>query len=329
MFKLWKHGNGIWYILHGPRLKRRVSTRTADRREAEIALSRFVAGYHEPAVAGLSVREILHGYQDDRSKDEQRPIRSPNSLKFAVKALERHLGDLQISDLTPTTMKQFALARSASNGTVLREVGVLRAAGAWAKSHRLIKDFPDLPNPCKAPLPRSRWLTKEEAGRLIRACTEPHVRLFVTLACMTVARSGAILEARWSQVDWDRLRLDYGTGHGNKRRAIVPLNEEAVKALSAAREMACTTYIVEWRGERVTSVRTGFAAACRRAGLEGVTPHILRHSGASWMVEAGVPDEEVARMLGDTVEMVRRVYGHFRPDYLSRAAIALQLGNKA
>jgi integrase len=324
MFRLWQHNNGNWYILHGPRLKRRVSTGTKDRRQAEIALTRFVAGYHEPTIPGLSVREVLHGYRDDHGK----AVRSPNSLKFAVKAVERHIGDLQVSDLTPTTMKQYALVRAASNGTILREVGVLRAAGAWAKAHRLIKDFPALPNPCKAPPPRSRWLTKEEAVRLIRACQEPHVRLFVTLACMTVARSGAILEARWGQVDWDRLTLDYGQGHGNKRRAIVPLNDDAMRALRAAQEMACTNYIVEWRGGPVSTVKTGFAAACRRAGLDDVTPHTLRHSGISWMVEADIPDEQIARISGDTPDMIRRVYGHFRPGYLSRAATALQLGNK-
>lgn len=328
MFKLWQHKNGTWYVLHGLRLKRRISARTKDRSEAEIYLRRFIAGSQEPSIDTPSVRAILHGYRDDRTADGHKPLRSPNSLKFAVKALERQIGDLQVSDLSPTTMKQYALARAASNGTILREVGVLRAAGEWALSHKLIRFFPRLPNPCKAPPPRSRWLTKDEARRLIRACTEPHVRLFVTLACMTVARTGAILEARWSLVDWEHMNLDYGPGHGNKRRAIVPLNEDAERALRAAKETACSTYIVEWRGEPVKSVRTGFDAACRRADLEGVTPHILRHSGASWMVQDGVPDEEVARMLGDTVDMVRRVYGHFRPDYLSRAATALQLGNK-
>jgi hypothetical protein len=41
------------------------------------------------------------------------------------------------------------------------------------------------------------------------------------------------------------------------------------------------------------------------------------------MVMAGVPFAEVAKMLGDTVEMIEKVYGRFSPDYLRRAADAL------
>jgi integrase len=53
--------------------------------------------------------------------------------------------------------------------------------------------------------------------------------------------------------------------------------------------------VVEWNGDAIKSVRRGFAAAVRAAGLGAdVTPHILRHTCATWLMQAGVPLWEAA-----------------------------------
>jgi integrase len=106
----------------------------------------------------------------------------------------------------------------------------------------------------------------------------------------------------------------------------VPINDRLLTALREAKVAALSDYVIEWRGKRVEDTDTAFAAAARRAGIPDCTPHILRHSAASHMVEAGVPLEEVARMIGDTKAMVERVYGKHSPDYLRRAADALIAG---
>jgi integrase len=93
--------------------------------------------------------------------------------------------------------------------------------------------------------------------------------------------------------------------------------------LAEAREYRLSDHVIEYAGGKVGSIKTGFREACKRAGLLGVTPHVLRHTAASWMLQGGVPVGEVARYLGDTEAMVERVYGHHRPDYLRRAADVL------
>lgn len=323
MFQLWKHSNGFWYVLHGPRLKKRVSTRTRNRAQAQIFLTQFIAAGQEPVLESPTVAEILTAYRDDHGKG----LRGQDGLKYGVAALQRQLGDLEPGHLTPTVIKRYAVERGASAGTILREVGILRAALGWAEDHKLIPRRPHIPNPVKAPRARDRWLTKDEARTLIAACTAPHIRLFVTLGLMTVPRMGALLEARWRQVDWTAKTIDYGEGHGNKRRAAVPLNAEALDALETASKLACSDFIIEHSGKPLKTVKKGFAAACRRAKIEGVTPHILRHSGATWMAIDGVPLSEIARMLGDSERTVERTYIKYTPDYLRRAASALQLGS--
>lgn len=154
------------------------------------------------------------------------------------------------------------------------------------------------------------------------------MRVFIMLALMTAARTGAILEARWSQVDWERRVLSFGRGHGNKRRAIVPLNPELLLVLKGAKALACSDFIVEFRGRQVRTVKTGFAAACRRAALEDVSPHVLRHTAATWAVMDGIPLAQVARMLGDSEATVEKVYAKHAPEYLRAATAALQLQGK-
>ena len=81
--------------------------------------------------------------------------------------------------------------------------------------------------------------------------------------------------------------------------------------------------MIQYHGKPIRSVRKAFERACELAGIPRGTPHVLRHSAASHMVMAGVPIEQVARFLGDTIEMVEKVYGKWAPDYLSDAANAL------
>lgn len=318
--QLWKHPNGVWYILHGERLRRQISTRTKDRRSAEQALARAIATEGERPGESVTVGTILDGYY----KAKALTVRAPNSIKFALLGLQP-LNDLYTTQLTPPVIGRWARDRGVSDGTVLREVGVLRAALAWAVEHQWIDSLPTVSNPVKIPPAKERWITKTEAQALLDGCREPHMRVFIMLGLMTCARTGAILEAKWSQVDWERRVISFGKGHGNKRRSLVPINGELLLVLRGAKALACSDYIVEFRGKQVRTVKTGFAAACRRAGLLGVTPHILRHTGATWATMEGVPLSQVARMLGDSEATVERVYAKHAPEFLKGATDALKL----
>ena len=207
-------------------------------------------------------------------------------------------------------------------GTVIREMVTLRAALRWAMREGWIVAEPYVELPPQ-PRPRDRWLTREEADRLLDAAKAPHMHLFILLGLHTAARAGSLLDLTWDQVDLKTGRIHLGAGKGNKRRAIVPINAPLRAGLTEAHRGRTGSRVIEHGGAGVASVKTGMAAACRRAGLEGVTAHTLRHTAASWMVQAGVPLEKVAAFLGNTVAVVERVYGHHAPDWLDAAAQAL------
>jgi integrase len=82
--------------------------------------------------------------------------------------------------------------------------------------------------------------------------------------------------------------------------------------------------VVEWNGKPVESVRKGFAAAVAAGGLDAkITPHALRHTAATWMMQNGVDIWQAAGFLGMTIEMLQDRYGHHHPDFQHDAAASV------
>lgn len=253
-------------------------------------------------------------------------MRSHQTLGYSCLPLKKELGNLEPQHISNSVVRNYAKARhlqGRQNGTIIRELVTLRAALKWAQTEDWIRVLPVFTMPVSPAAPRERWLSKEEARKLADAADSIHVKLYINLALKTAARSGAIMDLRWHQVDLERKLIDYGRGHGNKHRTAVPIDEELLGELLTAKEMACTDYVMEFRGRKIRSIRKGFDNACRRAGFVGVGRHTLRHSAATWAVIAGVPLAQVARLLGSSEKMVERVYGKHSPDYLRRAVGSL------
>ncbi len=138
------------------------------------------------------------------------------------------------------------------------------------------------------------------------------------------------IDLTWDQVDFDRGLVDLsGEVLGRRKgRAVVPMNETARAALIEAKTGARTNSVIEWAGHRIRKIRRGIQAAASRAGLESVTPHVLRPTAAVWMAEAGRPMTEIAQYLGHSdSRLTERVYARYSPDHLRKAATALELGN--
>jgi integrase len=84
------------------------------------------------------------------------------------------------------------------------------------------------------------------------------------------------------------------------------------------------TCFVEFNGKPVASVKKGFKRAVGLARLPGkVTPHTLRHTAATWLMQRGVTIWEAAGFLGMSPEVLQDTYGHHHPDHLHGAAAAI------
>lgn len=147
----------------------------------------------------------------------------------------------------------------------------------------------------------------------------------MVLAIATCARPTALLELTWDRVDFDRGLIDlnlHGRVQTAKRRPIVPIADYALAPLKAAAEARQSPHVIERGGKPIASIKKAFSAASERSGVVA-TPYTLRHTGAVWRAEAGVPMPEIAQLMGhDDSRTTEKHYARFSPTYLRSAANA-------
>lgn len=319
--------------------RKRSSTGTTDRRQAEEFLAQFVKLQREarPAPA-VSVGAIWEAY---RLTLAGRP--AATTMLHEWKALKARFASVRASDLLavdPTTRLTSAevlsqehiderRAAGRKDGTILTELTRLRTACSWAVDRQMIEASPKWKMPPK-PRARTRHLSRKQFEQFLEFTAMPHLRLFAVLAIATGGRMGAILDLSWDRIDFEAglIHLDDPERERTaKGRAIVPMNNSARAALQTARNGALTDFVIEWAGERVRSVKKGVRAAGKRASLGAVSPHDFRHSAAVWMAEDGISMAEIARYLGhEDSRITERVYARFSPEHLRKASTSLEVG---
>lgn len=300
----------------------RYSLGTADRKEAERRLAKHERDAQKPA--HVTVKFLWDEY--GREKAGKRIV---ENMVFSGRAVLPQLGHLQPDEVTTDKARAYVRHRKRQGrkpGTIWTELNHLQIVLNWASEQRLIPYSVSVERPTK-PAPRDRRLTATESQRLLDAAKVEHIKLAIALMLNTGARAGAVLDLKWDRVDFARGLIQYAdpdeTGR-KKGRATVPINRPLLALLEHARKSALTDYVIEWAGERVGSVKRGFAKAVADAGLANVTPHVLRHTAASRMAEAGIRMERIAAVLGHSdSRTTERIYAKFAPDYLRDAVDAL------
>lgn len=299
--------------------RKRHSLGTTDRVAAEAAARRFWASLARP-VALDTVGDLVGAYLGSLGGklDEKRK-------REAWLAARDYWAKLRPAGIDEGVSLAYPEWRNRAANTIRQELSLVRTALNWAVAQRHLDKAPKITLPA---MPDScvGHLTKENFRALLTGCSAPHVSLFAKLAVTTGGRKSALLQARWTQVDFDRALLDLngdGRTQSSKYRATVPLNGLIMVALGEAKQAALTEYIIEHNGKPLKDIKKGIAAASRRSGIK-VHPHMFRHSAAVWMAEDRVPMAEIASFLGHRdINVTIRVYAKYHPDYLREAARSL------
>ncbi|MGB0507705.1 MAG: hypothetical protein ACPGGK_16075 [Pikeienuella sp.] len=74
-----------------------------------------------------------------------------------------------------------------------------------------------------------------------------------------------------------------------------------------------------FRGRRVDSIKTGIKRAAARAGIENVSPHVLKHTAITWGVMNGIHLEDAAEYFDTSVETIQKHYWQHSPHHQLRA----------
>jgi integrase len=289
---------------------------------AQRFLARYIDAKHKPKPSDSPpIADMLNAYAQEHLPH----TRAAANGVYQIEALARWWGDKVASDINARTCREYATTKSAA--AARRDLETLRAAVRyWNKYYGPLASLPSVVLPDKVPA-RQRWLSRSEVAKLLWAARRTqHLRRFILLALYTGSRSGVILRLQWDQIDLSRgvmARIRPGTAASAKKLAPpVRIGKRIISHLRRWKRLdgGRIAYLCHYEGVPVKKLRRSWEAAAARAGLERVSPHTLRHTRATWLMNAGVDLWEAAGSLGMSPETLRTVYGKHHPDFQKRAA---------
>jgi integrase/recombinase XerC len=243
----------------------------------------------------------------------------------------------RLLEATPEDVARYVLVltrtRKYTTAAVKRRLASIRGFYRFARRKNLIGEnaFSDFPGP-KMGRSLPKVLTETEVAKLLTA--KVHVddeplyardRAILELLYATGIRIGELVGLNIRDVDRER-RVLRVTGKGNKTRFVL-FNKAALRTLNrylASRPAAATDALfLSRRGTRITvrAVRYAFEAMKRASGIEGAaTPHTLRHSFATHMLEHGADLMVIKELLGHENLATTQIYtnislAHIRKSY--------------
>ena len=174
-----------------------------------------------------------------------------------------------------------------------------------------------------------RFLSSEEAKALliaIKNSKNPMLQHIISMLILTGARKREVLDAKWEDFDMERSIWRIPTTKAGKAR-IVPLSDTASVLLIKLRQRKRCAYAF---ANPVTlkpysSVYYSWHTARKKAGLSDVRVHDLRHSFASFLVNAGRSLYEVQTLLGHTQIKTTQRYAHLSTTSLRSASNEISL----
>jgi len=337
-----------WIILDGGR-QFSTGVKADDLDGANKALAAYIGQKYTAAARSgprkaenVPVADVLHLYLDDVVPKHADPAQT----KRRIKRLHKFFGQYLLDDINGQLCR--AYAKQANTDTIAREeLIVLKAAINYHLEEglhdRIIKVF----LPPRRP-PRERWLTRSEAAQmLLRAWRTREVRgnsattrfprrhlaHFILLGLYTGSRSAVLASASFDRqpgrpyIDLEHgvfYRRPEGSPETKKRRPTVRIPPRLLAHLRRWKRLG-HRYPVEVNGQPIQRIRFAFKWTVEELGLPGrVTPHTLRHTAATWLMQEGVDLWEAAGFLGMSVQTLERNYGHHHPDHYAGVHEAFQ-----
>ena len=293
------------------------------------------------------VEDFVQYLRNERGLSEQTQKTYKTFLdKFVSWAQKRGLKDwlsVDLQDLTAYLLaeQERSLAgtpegssRKLSSSTLYLEIAALRAFYRFCEAEKLlplnVAENLSLPRRWKR-VPKS--MTDSEIARLLTFSGANDASALCDQAVLELAYSSGLRLAELCQVRLEQLHLEAGfvtvIGKGNKER-VVPVGRKAVEALQRyietgrpkllSRRSPASVFLTK-RGTKFASVTLWrrIKNQAQRAGIErNITPHMLRHSFATHLLEHGADLRVIQELLGHASISTTEVYTHVAKDRLKR-----------
>lgn len=325
------------------------------RRKSPVQTKRAAEQYErelkEKILAGEYGREpapTMDAFADRFLREHATPYLKPRTLGLYTDLLDRYvrprLGKQFVDAIDRKDVERLHQSIGREKPTTANRVLQLLSVLFSKAEHWGVR--PQKTNPCVGvnrfeERPKERFLTPDERATLADVLEQtdakgrgepgyvsPGAVLAIRLLAATGARCSEITTLTWGMVDMDGARLNLpehktaGTA-GVKR---LPLSPQAVELLRAAKpkrvrpgDLVCPSET----GTSLGNMERVWGTIRKRAGLDDVRLHDLRHSAASDALSAGVPLAVVGRILGHTSAKTTQRYAHVAEDVLKAAAATM------
>lgn len=324
----------VWWMSFRHKGRRRFeSTGTKNRKLAERIhakkLTEILEGkwFNEKKAEPVSMDELLTRYEKKIS-----PLLSPTTHdrnQQMIKNLRGFFGKYQVSEMCAPVVSRYKekmLGEEYSKETIVRELGLLRrifniAIHEWEVCEtnpvpRVLRTLGKVDNK------RVRYLDPEEVQKLMVALPT-WLRSIVMVTRHTGLRRSNILNLTWDQVDLSRKVIIIGKTK-NLEPLGIPLTETVCKVLAEqgkVRHLNSPYVFCDESGAPydLCRVSVAFRRARKKAGIENLRFHDLRHDFASSLVQAGVDIYRVKDLLGHKDLRMTVRYSHLAPENLRDA----------
>lgn len=253
-----------------------------------------------PVAAKPTVNQALAGffaYLKNNGRSEATIRDYTRSMRHILNVF----GPLKPAQITPLHVEQFKALRQGRNRSINKELAILssligymvKMGQAEALKFRLekVKHKPTLPNP-------PAW---SEYQKFLAEIREADKLAMIRLMCESGLRWKEARLIRWRDIGMDEVKI---VGKGGKERfAILPPG-----LIWPKRTGFEYVFINPTTGKPYKEIKTLFAAACRRAGVERFTPHKLRHAFGCALLESSGDIELVKEALGHSDIRTAEIY---------------------
>lgn len=313
------------------------------RKRAALVISRLKSGQStsgggDSKSKGPTVAEFARKYLAEHVEVRLKP----NTIRDMCFDLNHHIlpawGKLPMISLDRKLVVALHSTLYRTPAAANRMVGSLSAMFSMAESWDIV---PEGTNPCRGmDLYRTgkaeRFLTEAEFKRLGQTVTDmeadgkiqPGSAAAIRLLMLTGCRCNEILRLRWDEVDLERgeLRLqDSKTG-----QRTVPLSPAAARVIAARPRAHDDTWVIpgKHKGRPLSKMDRAWSRVRKRAGLEDVRLHDLRHSFASRALALGESLPMISKLLGHAQIQTTARYAHLAEHSVRKSAarIAASIG---
>lgn len=332
-------GSGIWWVrftANGKENRRKIGRKTDAKNYYARVRAQILEGRYEPErprvlTLGVWITEHLETIPTGTAS---LPMQRTYGAFWTDRLGDHKLTDVKTADLERVQASLRAEGRL-SDSTINRYYAFIKKVMGVAVRDGLVRSNPVTGVKFfKEPKGRMLFLSDADEAKL-KEVFPPEFWPYVEFAIHTGLRQSEQFHLRWEHIDFGSRVLTIPLSKSGETRH-VPLNDRALSILKElkARQVLLSPFVFPSPVDHMkprdgnTFYKKSFIPAAKRAGLDGIVWHTLRHTFCSRLVQAGIPLTAVQNLAGHKDYSTTLIYAHLSPGLLHEAVGILDRGPK-